>query len=272
LKPKSILLLFLLTGIIACHKSSPGKPPFEEAPVSSAVAAGVIDEASGIADSHANPGFLWVIQDSQQPTALYLLNHNGQHGKKIFIKNVANRDWEELALFEGYLYIGEIGDNNAAYSSYIIYKIAEPPASADTITQVDKIQFTYPDGAHDAEAFFIDPTTKDIYIITKRDAQSKVYKLAYPQSVSAMNNAMFVMNLPYSGVVAASCRQKELLVKTYANIYYYADGLKGSYSTLSYQAEPQGEAVSFAEDNTGFYTLSEKAFAPSVSLNFYKRK
>ena len=282
----SALLLLAITGIFACHKNAPVVTlPFQEVPSLSPVTAGVIDEASGIADSHINAGFLWVIQDSQQPTALYLLNHNGQHGKKIFIKNVTNRDWEDLAIADGpvagkkYLYIGETGDNTSVYTDYSIYRMEEPSAAMDTISQVDKINFIYPDGPHDAEAIFIDPSSKDIYIITKRDAQSKVYRLVYPQSVSARNTALYVMDLPYTGVVAAALSsQKELLIKTYSNIYYYkqssaiTDLLKSTYTTLTYQPEPQGEAVTFSDDNTGFFTLSEKAFAPSVSLNFYKRK
>jgi hypothetical protein len=36
--------------------------------------------------------------------------------------------------------------------------------------------------------------------------------------------------------------------------------------------EPQGEAVSFALDGSGFFTVSEKGFANSVNINFYNRK
>ena len=40
---------------------------------------------------------------------------------------------------------------------------------------------------------------------------------------------------------------------------------------LGYAQEPQGEAICFRNDNTGFFTLSERAILPSVALNFYKR-
>jgi hypothetical protein len=36
--------------------------------------------------------------------------------------------------------------------------------------------------------------------------------------------------------------------------------------------EAQGEAVSFAADASGFYTLSEEALGVVPKLNFYKRK
>jgi hypothetical protein len=48
--------------------------------------------------------------------------------------------------------------------------------------------------------------------------------------------------------------------------------LKGTYISLTYLLEPQGEAVTFASDGSGFYTASEKGFATWVNLYFYKRK
>lgn len=240
-----------------------------------------------MADSYANPGFLWVIQDSQQPTELRLLNHNGQHGKKIFIKNVTNRDWEELAIGPGpdpqknYLYIAETGDNSEVYPEYAFYRFEEPVAAMDTVTQVDKIVFKYADGSHDAEAFFIDPATKDIYVITKRGMNSQIYKIPYPQSLTTMNTATFVMSVTYNNVVAAaySPTQKELLLKTYTHVNYYKpasnqtiiEAIKTSFLNLPYLQEPQGETIAFSNDGKGFFTLSEKGFATAVSLNFYQR-
>ncbi|HYE55639.1 MAG TPA: hypothetical protein VD996_12375 [Chitinophagaceae bacterium] len=263
----------------ACNKDKQEENPFDVQPVLYPVTTGVIDEASGLADSYANAGFLWVNEDSDNPTHLYLLGHDGKHGKNIFVANATNRDWEEMMVGAGpvagkkYIYIGDIGDNSRKYDEYYIYRFEEPAASVDTVKQVDRITFKYPDGAHDAEAFYMD-TAKDIYIVTKRDAKSKVYRLPYPQNTSGLVTAEFVMDLPYSGVVGAAYSARgELLIKTYSNIYYYSRGNPaGSYLTLPYQVELQGEAVGFANDGTGFYTLSEKGLGSAVNLRFYKRK
>ncbi|HYF31463.1 MAG TPA: hypothetical protein VD993_10125 [Chitinophagaceae bacterium] len=263
--------------------------PFTESgPEPFPVKSGKVDEASGMADSYSNPGYLWVHEDSGRPTDLHLLSHDGTVANKISIQGVTNRDWEEMAISNGpeagkkYVYIGETGDNSQAYPQYFIYRFAEPAPGTDTVHQVDKLQFRYPDGPHDSEAFFVDPTSKDIYLITKRDAYSKVYRLAYPQSTTAINTAVFVTDLPYSGVVAAAYFEdrQELLIKTYHDIYYYkrgasqsvADLLKMSYLPVPHTVEPQGEALCFANDGSGFFTLSEKAFAAAVNLNFYRRK
>jgi len=286
------ILLFLLSTSFctsACNK--PGNAtdtlPFVSAPAATALMPGIADEVSGIADSRTTPGAIWIEEDSGNPTQVQLLNYTGSLLKKVFIKNAVNRDWEDMALATGpdnslhYLYIADIGDNNAQYSSYSIYRFAEPTASTDTVFSPDKINFQYPDGPHDAEAMLVDAATKDIYIITKRDAVSKVYKLAYPQSTTAVVQATFVTSLSFTGAVSAafSANGKEIIIKTYGSLYYWQRGqnetmqttLQKSPVVLGYQPEPQGEAICFKNDGSGFFTLSERSFAPSVALYFYKR-
>ncbi len=290
---KKYLIFIIAAASIASFKSciktsEASEPPpsrfsviFDSIPVIKIISS-AINETSGIADSKLNPGYLWVQEDNDNPIQLYLLNHNGNVAKKIHIKNVVNRDWEEVSLVGNEIYIGEIGDNNLVYPTYSFYKFSEPLFSVDTVYNADNIQFVYPDGSHDAEAFLVDPATKDIYIITKRDQPSKMYKLGFPYKTSAINTVSFVGDLNYNGVVGAAVSPdgKEIIVKTYTNLYYYSrrgnddisETLKKEHSKIAYIIEPQGEAVSFAIDNSGFFTLSEKAFSNSVLLYFYPRK
>jgi hypothetical protein len=73
---------------------------------------------------------------------------------------------------------------------------------------------------------------------------------------------------------------KELLVKTYPAILHYSRAMQESlvqvlgkaYTKVPYKMEPLGEAVTFAADNKGYYTLSEKGFSSNVNLYYYKRK
>lgn len=242
----------------------------------------MVGEISGIADSKLNPGYLWGEEDSGNPPQIYLIGHDGTVAKKIYIKAVTNRDWEDMALSGNDIYIAETGDNNLSYTEYGFYKFPEPSATIDTVKNIESIRFKYPDGPHDAEAFLVDAASKDIYIITKRDNTSKVYKLAYPYSTAALNTATEAGSLPYSGVVSAaiSIDGKEIIIKTYPALFHYKknDGetivqaLQKNFTILPYKLEPQGEAISFASDNSGFYTLSEKGFGSSVNLYFYKRK
>lgn len=273
--------LFLL-GFSFCQKPGTAAPVllYDTVPKATPLSP-LILESSGLAASRKNPGILWVQEDSGQPAALIALGTDGVTRKQIPLKGAENRDWEDMAFAAGELYIGDIGDNSLAHNTYFIYHFPEPSLSTDTITQWSKITFMYPDGSHDAEALLVDPASRAIYIITKRDQPARIYKIGYPYG-SGTVTAEWVGNLGYSGVVSAALSPdgKEILVKTYFSIQRY--GRKGNEElsvalsrapqSIPYKVEPQGEAIGFAADQSGFYTVSEKGFAASVVLYFYPKK
>lgn len=283
-----ISLALFISSCLSCHKEvepTPVQPttpvPFESQPVSAAVVP-MIRETSGIADSKLNPGHLWAQEDSGNPTQLFLLAYDGSVKKKVYLKGITNRDWEDMTLSGNHIYIAETGDNNQVYGNYTIYQFPEPAASVDTVKNIKAINFRYSDKPHDSEGFLVDPKTKDIYLITKRDEAAGIYKITYPYSYTSNNTAALVGTLPYTGVVSAALSPdgKEIIVKTYSNLYHYTRNgnqpievaLKQTPVTLPYVLEPQGEAVTFALKNNGIYTLSEKGMGTVVNLYFYKRK
>jgi len=288
------LLAFLFLINLSCQKKSGTDDivvaaGFEETPLAKPMIPGILDEASGIADSKLNPGYLWVQQDSGNPNDIALLSYNGTFLKKINIKTGVNRDWEDMVLANGpvagnnYIYLADIGDNGLAFAEYYIYRFAEPGKTLDTVPECDKIVFKYPDGSHDAEAIMVDNTTKDIYIITKQDTHSAIYKLSYPQGTTTVNMATLSGTLSFNRVTSAAFSPdgKEVLIKTYNDIHYWK---KAKDKTLEqaliekpvhipHGFEPQGEAICFKNDNSGFFTLSERpSVITAVNLNFYKRK
>lgn len=280
------LFAFLLICFTYCVSRShrPVNTPFSHNPTQVYMRPLSITEASGIADSKKNPGHLWVEQDSGNQPYLHLVKHDGTVVKSIYIARCLNFDWEDMALSNGpvpgkhYIYIGDIGDNARHRSEYAVYRLEEPSMQTDVDTQVTRITFNYPDGPHDSEAMLVDPHSHDIYIITKTDRRSKLYKLTYPYGTIAQE----VGELPYNYVVSATISGKgdEILIKTYDSILYYTrasnetieQALQKSPLRLPYMAEPQGEAITFAADNSGYFTLSEKALSTIVRLYFYKRK
>ena len=285
-----VLLVFSL-ALSSCKLSIPGAyvAQFSSDPTAMPVTPGQIDEASGMADSRSQPGNVWIEQDSGNPAELTLLGYNGVVKGKISVPGVTNRDWEELSIGPGpregvnYLYIGEIGDNNTNHDVSQIYRFPEPASLQTPITQIERINFRYPDGPRDAEAMFVDPATKDIYIISKRESKVRLYSLPYPQDVNQVTVAKSYGELPTTFVTSAAISPDgaEMLVRTYAQVYYYkrdagqsiSDALQfGNTRQLTIRAEPQGEAVCFEKDNKGFFTISERASASSVNLYYYGRK
>lgn len=272
--------LFLLTSLVFCSKSSPldTNISVDSIPTKKAVQP-LISEASGIADSKRNKGYLWVQEDSGNPAQLILLGHDGNVKKTIQIAGARNIDWEDMVLAGNDIYLGDIGDNFRINTSGTIYKFPEPAITDDTVNNVETIRFYYPDGSHDAEAFLVDPVSKDIFIITKKEMPSKIYKISYPYKLTDLNKATAVGTLTYNWVVSAALSpdSKTILVKTYAGIMSYQrigkesmdKALQHTPKKQPYTMEPQGEAVCFAVDGSGYFTLSEKGGATSVNLYFY---
>lgn len=267
---------------------------FDNAPLKSTFPAGRIDEASGLAGSRAIKGYLWTHNDSGNPAELFLLSEDGKDLRSYGIGGIENRDWEDIAVGPGpnegvsYVYIGDIGNNNAnpSVTTYTLYRVPELKdlnAGFDA-NSVARISYKYPDGPHDAETLLSDPITKDIFIVSKELDGANLYRLPFPQSEAGVSTAELVgkvstVTFATGGDIVAD--GKEIVVRNYGNIYYWKrkDGetvgqtlTRAPSKTLPYELEPQGEAVCFGTDMEGYYTLSERREGIAITLNYYKRK
>lgn len=297
-------LLLSVAFIVACHlEASPPVediPPVQDSIFSSGVSRGVIEsrsiqEASGLAAGITNFGRLWTHNDSGDKARVFLMDENGRHVAEYLLENQNNRDWEDMASGPGpekgknYLYVGEFGDNNAKYNEIYIFRFEEPEVpkqgfpEAQTIpaSKTEKLTLKYPDGPRDAECLLLDPLTKDLFIVTKRENQVLVYKAPFPQIAGKTIVLEKEAELPFTWITAGdiSADGQEVLLKTYDHIYYWKrkpgqsipELLKTTPKQLPYKREPQGEAIAWKRDGTGFYTTSEVFMIPSAFVYFYKR-
>jgi hypothetical protein len=259
-----------------------------------------VKEASGIVASYKNKGLLWTHNDSGDSNRIYSMDANGKGTREFYLEGASNRDWEAIGMAtftEGsFVYVADIGDNNAQHSDYAIYRVPEPEITTNTpktntLKSVQKISYKYPDGARDAEAMLIDQSTKDIYIISKREDTKRLYRLPYPQSYTQTVTAEFVQELTtfstgtgqqtYLTDGSVSVDNQEIIIKSYFQIFHWRratnetipSALKRNPTILPYTLELQGEGVCFAQDGSGYYTISEESTSKSpVKLYFYKRK
>ena len=289
---RNFVSIVVLAGLAACDpKTNPvDGAQFVTEPKAVAITPGQIDEASGMVASRSMPGNLWVQQDSGNPTDIALLNQDGTvKGKMSLPAPVDNRNWEDMGIGPGpqdgtnYIYLADTGDNNLQYPFYLIYRFPEPKSLTEPVTKAERMFFKYPDGSHDAEAILVDPQTKDIWIITKRETKVRLYRFAYPQNINDVTTVQDYGELPFSVVTGAAISSdgNEILVRTYTNIYYWkrqnnepiAETLQRREGrAVPYRLEPQGEAVCFDKDDKGYFTLSERNNAASVSLYYYAKK
>ncbi len=252
-----------------------------------------IREASGLAASRSNRNVLWTHNDSGDRNRVYALSTTGQHLGIYEIPGCPAGDWEDIAVGPGpdagtdYLYVGNIGDNRGARESRNVCRVAEPfvderQAPVETVLAgAQMLRFRYPDGARDAEALLVDPLNGDIYVVSKREARVGVYRARYPQATAGVSVLEAVATLPLRYVVAGdiSPNGRELLVKTYTGVYYWSRppeqtwdaALAAAPRAVPYTIEVAGEALGWAGDGTGYYTLSEEALGVPARLYLYPR-
>jgi hypothetical protein len=258
-----------------------------------------IDEASGMVSSYRNKGLFWTHNDSGDQNRIFSMDASGKGVREFYIEGAINRDWEAVSIASfsdgSFVYVGDIGDNNTQYGEHIIYRAPEPEITGNTpqintISNVQKIIYKYPDGVRDAECLLIDQVSKDIYIITKRENMKRLYRLPYPQAYNQVITAEFVQELDFSvGTVSPlyitdgniSTDNQEIIVRNYLQIFHWRrntnetipEALKRTPIMLPYTPEPQGEGLCFAQDGSGYYTISEENDKKILAhLYYYKRK
>ncbi|HRP57094.1 hypothetical protein [Agriterribacter sp.] len=252
------------------------------------LAAEINNETSGLAASSVNKGMLYIHNDSGDTSRFFLISADGTlkaiytfKANPLIKHGVA--DCEDMAVSTGpkgesYVYIGDIGDNNAKRKHIIIYRVKEPKLkhSADAFSgtvKVDALYLKYPDGPRDAETLMVDPVEKLFYIVSKREDSVSVYTapLLFKRNDTVMlvkkatlffeggNNGKWISggNISKDG--------SRVLLKNYLNVFYWKRKdkeplwqlLKMVPRKMPYKVEQQGEAIDFAAEGNGYYTISE---------------
>ena len=273
-----VVAIALAVGSVSCGSITQG-PRFAPARKTGTVETPLIKGASGIVVSRKNADVLWVHNDFAGETCLYAINAKGKLLSIWTVVGAKARNWEDIAAGPGpepnqsYLYVGDIGDNNARYPSVQVYRVPEPsvdpnkPFSNQRTAAAETIDLIYPDGPRDAETLLVDPLTKDIYIIAKRELFCKVYMAAYPQSTTKSTVLTRVALLPWplatGGDVSPDGR--EVIVRGYYNASLWTRpageplwrAFSGPRVDVPVAAEPQGEGICFDTAGQGYYTISE---------------
>jgi autotransporter-associated beta strand protein len=251
-----------------------------------------VSEASGIVASRANPNVLWTNNDSGDSARLYPMTTAGRNLGTYSISGAGAADWEDIAVGPGpvdgqqYLYAADIGDNGASRSSVSIYRIPEPVVSdLQSATNVSvsgavRLTFVYPDGPRDAESMFVDPATRDIYIVSKRESSNRVYRAAYPQATSGAITLQFMTSLPgltWTTAADLSPDGSEILLRSTGSSSgrlfvrppggSITDAFNTSPITVPLASEPQGEAIGFDPTGRGYFTTSEGSSQPVYYFN-----
>jgi hypothetical protein len=287
---KGFILVLSILVVVGCSPPGPREDPpngLFESGVSTGKLDLAIDEASGLVASRTNPGLMWCHNDSRNSSDVYLIDGNAEI-KMTCRLPVPNRDWEDIAIGHGkdpdkwYIYLGDIGDNLSTYSTKFVYVFEEPTAGPASLTlaSVDTLKIQLEGGARDTETLMIDPMNNDLIIISKWETPVKMFRVSYPFGKGVLTARQTLeINVPEMTAGDISPDGKEVLVKSYNKIYYWRRTdetpleklLASPALILPYEPEFQGEAIAWALDGKGYYTVSESRANRRAHLMYYKR-
>ncbi|HMM12300.1 MAG TPA: hypothetical protein PKE03_09440 [Bacteroidales bacterium] len=174
-----------------------------------------VRETSGLA---FHDGKLLTHNDSGHKPVIYALSAtDGKILQRIRLSNAVNVDWEELAMDDQYLYIGDFGNNAGKRREFQIYRIAlaSIPNSGDTTVLADTITFTYPDQpydlpylAHNYDCEAMIATADGLFLFSKNwaDGHTWLYKLP---SQPGSYEAQLVSRFNSRGLVTGADYQPE---------------------------------------------------------------
>ncbi|MCA9526098.1 MAG: hypothetical protein KC549_07345, partial [Myxococcales bacterium] len=193
-----------------------------------------------------------------------------------------------------YVYVGDIGDNAIVRQNLHLRRFPEPvvPREAEPpiipLAGVEDFTLVYPDGPHNCETLLVDPENGDVYLVTKSaDGVSPIFRAAAPLQAGADIRLERVAGLtfgraPLGGNASTTGGDiapdgSAIVVRTYSAAFLWrrapgatiAEAFATEPCALPRPRDPQGEAIGFARDGRGLYTVSEGAGTP---VYFWERR
>jgi hypothetical protein len=248
----------------------------------------LLEEVSGLVASQRYPNRLYVHTDSGGESAVFVLDTLGNELGRLKLTGLKNRDWEDIAIGPGpngssYIYVAEIGDNEAKHEEIYLYRFAEPELlQAVPSADIDQVRLQFPGGPKDAETLLADPISGNLFLVSKREPKNALYQVpatAFDEGSATLEKVHeFDFNSSVAGDISKDGSQ--ILIKTYLAVFYWkrtdkqslAEALQAAPMRLPYVPEPQGEAIGFNFKGDAYFTLSEKRNGVTPTLYRYPKK
>lgn len=178
--------VFAALVLAACSGSQDATPAQPPGLAEFVVATPELTESSGLAGSRREPGLYWSHNDSGGPATAYAFDETGALRGRLTLSGALNLDWEDMASFvedgQPRLLLADVGDNLAARPLLAIYIADEPALPSGNLPDLRQLprrtlRFSYPDGPRDCESVTVDAQEGFIYLLSKRDAVPRLYRL-----------------------------------------------------------------------------------------------
>ena len=237
---------------------------------------------------------LWTLNDSGGRARLYQISErNGHIVKTLTIKNARNRDWEDIAYDDNYVYIGDIGNNRGNRRDLKVYKIPREALRTQKSVRAEVISFRYSDqksfksklykNNYDCEAMVAHHGKLYLFSKNWQNNKTRLYELS---TQVGKHIAKYIATFNIHGRVTGATINEELdilLLTTYSSLldvnvwaftnYRGANFFNGNHKRLNLKTSlhAQVEGITF-KDNYKAYMSSEslKKFIFSFDSTLYE--
>lgn len=243
-------------------------------------------EVSGLAVGQANPGLLWLHNDSGDSARVFAAGEDLTVRTEVRLPRTLPLDWEDVAIAPGpdgspWLWLADTGDNLTFRPEVRIYRFPEPELGADPpatleATGVEQITVTYPDGPRDVEALMVDARTGDAYLVEKALGEGNT-SMMWRLPADALRDDATVEAEPVATIVTADVSQVGptaadisadgtlVMVKNLRETFVWLrppDTTVHDLLSITPEAECRvdagpGEAAAFSPDGQHLYTIPE---------------
>ena len=250
----------------------------------------LLNESSGLA--FFNDG-LWTHND-EGPDEIYKIDQTtGEIVQTVLIANSNNKDWEDFAEDNEYLYIGDFGNNGGDRTNLRIYRVAKN-ALGGLIANAEKIEFSYIDQTdftekhnnndYDCEAFFYH--NDSLHLFTKNWVDNKTRHYTVP-TIPGIHVAQLRDSLDVNGLITGADIGADgvIVLQGYTEIglnfmwllYDYADhhyfsGNKRRIDLGTALTNSQTEGIAFTQNGEGFISSENFNSLPPRLLSFNTRQ
>jgi hypothetical protein len=212
-----------------------------------------VTESSGLARDTTS-GLYWTANDSGSEGVVYGIGRTGWL-KGTFRYRAEPVDVEALAMSGSRLYVGDIGDNAARRDFVTVYSFNFPAPRDQTVTY-QSYDFSYPDGAHDAETLLVNGEGR-LFVVTK-EAKGGIYAAPRQPSRQGMNTLERVGDAPgyvTDGVFLPD--QKTIALRTYLSVELLSADDYRPTARAGLPLQPQGESLTVSLDGSALLAGSE---------------
>lgn len=230
-----------------------------------------LGELSGLVQSRTRPGVLYAHEDSGAAAQLWALRPDGSIAGSWAVPGAEAVDWEDVATGPAagggaVLYLGDIGDNQAARPYVDVYRVPEPDPAASATAPAERMRLRYPDGARDAETLLADPRRGTLVIVSKEVDGARAYSVpAFAAGEATLRRGPRV-DAAFATAGDVSADGRVIAVRGYTSMAVWRRRGAESLTSAMRRApcvpptslfEGQGEALALNRDGTVARTVNE---------------